>query len=857
VAGVPTFIDIHLRDADNNQLESGGHEMEMVAIGVSGDWGTIQPWGTLPGVANKYYYKGFYSGYDDVYGQWTDDHDGSYTVGYTAYTTGEYILRLSVAEPGLNATYFNTSTFGYLVDQNSNPPGFAESRDGAPTNLGSAILWNGDTRSDAYIHMFRSKVEDSIAFDYSTSVAGRAAGFEEETYSSFTLEEKAREGHYSVRYTGMIVPPVAEAFNFTMVLDRASTALLRIGGRGGATNLSEAGVLVASLVFEEGAASGSKATGTYNFTDTLPRELLVEYSHLSGASSFTLYWESPSTPRAAVPPSAFLHWRNISHTNLTIHPAPLCSKCSTAYGKSLASAVVGERQSFVVYGRDLYGNLQQRGDEVVTAVGVGPEGATFRGVVTDYENSTYLVEYYPTQAGKHLLYVTIGCCPDHPNVGMAREINSMKDILVSGSPFLLEVTSAEPAPGRSVAAGPGMVGALAGAPVDLAVLYRDLHNNPSKAGHATMGQRGGSNNPLVNGGLAVVFYRIITDENYGTDTKFIALPDQLIYSPEPDDVRVTYSFLVAGRYEMHVTMFGEAIMGSPFDVIITHNAASANTTVCRGLGLRSSYTGQASTFEILLSDRYANAVAVGGGKFYTRLVGSGFSPDGSGLPSPLAAIVPSCADGQSGRYLCSYLSPSPGPFEIRTKLLVAAANHPGGRGLKGYYFARSDGNQGGSITEPQVIVNSLLSFSWPNGLSVPVEQMPDVLPSGLFSSGLFIRWEGFIVAPLSADFTIFCETLEFNATVYLEDVLVFDSQFPVGQQSTSAGMLADASYHFRVEIMTTKLVGNSPSGFRLLWETKSIKKSVIPAFYLYDEAEDIAFSPFPVTISDGSTDEEA
>ena len=88
MAGVPSSIDIHLRDAFRNRLETGGRYLEMAALGVAGryrayafifpcssaapnarlvvcvclctvgDWGTIEPFGTLPGVANEYYYKG-------------------------------------------------------------------------------------------------------------------------------------------------------------------------------------------------------------------------------------------------------------------------------------------------------------------------------------------------------------------------------------------------------------------------------------------------------------------------------------------------------------------------------------------------------------------------------------------------------------------------------------------------------------------------------------------------------------------------------------------------------------------------------------------------------------------------------
>jgi len=109
---------------------------------VASEWGTVQPWNTTPGLPNEYHYKGFYSGDQDFYGDLVDHQDGTYTITHNATYSGIYVSRYSMAVPGLNATYFNTTdTFGYLTDENHNPASatrFEAKNDNQPANLGSS-----------------------------------------------------------------------------------------------------------------------------------------------------------------------------------------------------------------------------------------------------------------------------------------------------------------------------------------------------------------------------------------------------------------------------------------------------------------------------------------------------------------------------------------------------------------------------------------------------------------------------------------------------------------------------------------------------------------------------------------------
>ena len=49
-----------------------------------------------------------------------------------------------------------------------------------------------------------------------------------------------------------------------------------------------------------GGATGSGSFGSYNFTNMLPREVVLEYVHYQDDSLLQLYWQSSSTPYALV-----------------------------------------------------------------------------------------------------------------------------------------------------------------------------------------------------------------------------------------------------------------------------------------------------------------------------------------------------------------------------------------------------------------------------------------------------------------------------------------------------------------------------------------------------------------------------
>lgn len=222
--------------------------------------------------------------------------DGSYSISYVAPRAGMYVMRLSLAEAGLNLTLFNTTTFGHLFDKNHNPADFSTRNNGVPDNLGTTLSWTGDQggmpghRGDlgtgTYYDKFSSQVVGQVSLDLTgrppTSLIPSSRGND-----SFRF----RDEHWSAIYRGMITPLFAEMYTFSIEVDGDSAVDLRIGGVGNEFNQSVSGDVVL-----EYNASHPVRTGKFLFTDAASREIVLRYIHFTGDAKLILYWQSPSTP---------------------------------------------------------------------------------------------------------------------------------------------------------------------------------------------------------------------------------------------------------------------------------------------------------------------------------------------------------------------------------------------------------------------------------------------------------------------------------------------------------------------------------------------------------------------------------
>lgn len=804
IAGVTAKVDLQLRDYFGNILQQGGTEIELALIGVAAEWGTVQPYGPNQGLPNAFNYKGFYAGYPTYYGSVADHLDGSYTLSYRAEQAGQYVMRLALAEAGLNATYFNDTHFGLLTDNSFASVEFVQSLQGRPVNYGSSWSWTGDLAGplgidgsrdgNSYYGKYTSVVADSPSVVLSTA--------DPREYVTATGFHNFRQQYWSVRFTGMITPKVSEMHKFSVELDDDSDVKVWVGGVGAEVNMSSPGQLVLDVRRLQGLR-----TGLYNFTDLKHREIVVEFIHYTGDARLQISWEAISLPKQIIPGDVFTHWRNISHFNTTIHPAPLCSHCSTSFGDARYNAQVGHDHSFLVYARDTFGNLRQTGGDKPTMLAVGNDGVAFRGKITDYGNSTYLIRYYPTTSGTFRMFVSMGCCAPPTAVGYPSELQDIAPLLIQGAPFVLTVRPDALSSDRSVAVGKGLFGGMAGMNLSFTVMHRDRYNNPTTVDpNALMVLVDISN--AVNGDMMI--------------------PAVLEVNKSAGNTSVTFQLTRAGTYSLSIKLNGRAVLASPFAITISPAPADALMAVCRGLGVRQASTNRSAAFEIALHDRFQNALVVGGGKFFIRLQG-----DADFISSSLA-VTPACVDNLDGTTSCSYLPVYPGPHHLMVKLLRQPVDHPGGAGLLGSYYDSADGARSGQSARI-IRIDPMVSFAWNDTL----------LPSAQPQTGQSVRWEGYLVPPRTARYTLTVAAQGVQAMIFIDSQLVFDS---LSKISRTVDMLASAAYAIKM-IVTSAAGSAGMKTAELRWSSPSIRQTSVSQFFLYDGAQEVAHSPFPVVVS--------
>ena len=879
IAGVPATISLQLRDYWRNELYSSGYDVECAILGVGVNWGRQQPWNDTQGLPSEYNYKGFFAGYPNFYGEVNDNQDGTYLIRHNVNVSGQYVIRLSLAEMGLNLTLFNDTKFGYLYNEDSYTKEYVNSLMGRPVNYGTTISWTGDIGGPAspdgdrgnssYFERYYSKQVPIISVNATRGMSSFLKAM------NSSLRYNFREEFWSARWKGMITPENAELYKFIIIKDMNSEVNLWIGGLGMETNQSYTG----ELIINSTATAGNTLIGYYSFHDIKHREFLLEFQHFYEDAFLEIYWESISTPKQLIPSTAFTHWRNMSHFNYTVYPTDLCSSCSIAWGRGLTTAQVGKAASFLVYAVDRYQNLIHEGGHVPTMVAVGKNGIAFRGKVTDYRNGTYLVQYYPTQSGIYRMYVTIGCCAPNSGVGYPNEIQQLKHLLVANAPFLLTIDPAPIDPTRSIATGNGLVGTDAGHPALFTIYYRDIFNNPTyvqskqaQNGSFSLNDDGSPDSvnlkylPL----LQIYFYNVIKDTYYQPEVFHILNYTQW-------QVTYEYALLTAGTYRVHIQMSMDngttyqSIIGSPFQIIINPILADPSKAVCRGNGLRYGSTQQPSNFEIQLYDQYNNKLLTGGNRFFIRLYGD------ANFTKQSLPVIPTYSDTQNGRYVVSYQTKYASKHLLSVSLLTNNFSYPGGRGLMGYYYNTFDGAINNQHTLPDSNNNNTtsssipttnflysqidrkISFSWSAGYlfqlfssyglvqdngQTDVQLLSSI--NSLRNTGQSIRWEGYLVAPRTDDFQVYAHVKNMNVTIFLDSEMIFDSATSV-MKTTSMSLFT--AYQIRVVAQVSRgVTENDEVSVDLRWSSWNIRDQVISQFFLYDSATPVQLSPFPVEV---------
>ena len=108
-----------------------------------------------------------------------------------------------------------------------------------------------------------------------------------------------------------------------------------------------------------------------------------------------------------------------------------------------------------------------------------------------------------------------------------------------------------------------------------------------------------------------------------------------------------------------------------------------------------------------------------------------------------------------------------------------------------------------------------------------------------------------MVSPRTDLFSLSALAVGINVTIFCDSILVFDS---LANVSVPVNMVLDGAYALKVLASTWPVpvdANETASAVKisLQWSTSIIRKYTIPAYFLYPFAEDVVYSPFPVTVA--------
>ena len=781
IAGNFGIVNIQSRDINNNNLISGENIFELVLTSIK----------SIDNQFHKYI------------ANIIDNNDGTYTAYYNATATGNYLMRIYLAEEGLNLTYYNTTN--YVINQ------YVTAED----NLG----------------LFKGK-HDSISVDnvnMNLITELNQLGFK--LNHTNPTHNPIREEYYSGRYVGLIIPEFIDSYTFKIEADSLTSVNMYIGPYIIGDSILEYPQTNDMILILSINDSITNSIGNYQFESLTPYNIILEFTHQQYNPYLNLSWSTKlknSDQFEIVPKASFRYWKPCMLFNTTIHPNKLNSYQSITLGNALTHAVAGIPISFDVIARDSYQNHLTTGNDRPTMIAIGSNGITFRGQVIDYYNSSYKITYNPTLSGNYLMYISIGCCVSSPAVGLSNELNSMNSLLIHNSPYLLTVQPGVINASNCIAVGTGILSGIAGELQTFTIYFRDSNKNPTFI----------TNNVSQNITISIRFIRKLTQNS--------VIINNLNYLWLNNSVVVTYSVNIADIYDMYVDLdyrFNNTnpILGSPFNTIITTNKAYFNHIRCQGLALYQSVVNKDSHFTVILNDEYQNPLVNSmGTKLYVRLIGdNGFHQNLIDIP------IPSCIDQLNGRFQCIYKSLYIGKHQLIIKLLNNSMSYSGGNGLQVSYYQSSDVFDGSIPYYSDYVSN--IALSSPNGLIVPNNYDNSLLSIPLQTSGQAIIYNGYLVPPTSDNYEITIETVHTNVSIFVDSVLIYDT---FNQISNSLQLQRNSAYQFRVIISSNKESYNNPIIAYLYWKTNSMKtKLIISQYYLYNNATEINYSPFPITIT--------
>jgi hypothetical protein len=335
-------------------------------------------------------------------------------------------------------------------------------------------------------------------------------------------------------------------------------------------------------------------------------DLRVEYYEVGGTAGVRLEWESAATPRQVVPANALYRlmpipanrpgtgWAGDGNGDSkaagwlafgvqavsTVAPREAAHSQCVADGEGLTEATSGKSASFTIRARDAFDNQKLFGGDAFRIVAEGVGADRFEGNVTDLGDGTYRVSYTPVSAGWYSMAVSLQPRPHPirhhaPRVAAHRDSSAyevQRSILhshIRGSPFRVRVQPGPTHAPSSTVVGLGLLTSVAGTRAAFTIQSKDEQGNniEGENGEERVGARP-ADHWMVTLKRTPLAGQEAREASVGGSAVARALGGGGMYESE-------FTAVVAGRYELSVTLDGVHALGSPFRPMISPDAAYA------------------------------------------------------------------------------------------------------------------------------------------------------------------------------------------------------------------------------------------------------------------------------------------
>eukprot|EP00752_Nemacystus_decipiens_P001537 g1506.t1 len=640
--------------------------------------------------------------------------------------------------------------------------------------------------------------------------------------------------YFTARFNGFVKAEIGGEYRFQATADGGSRVALSVSGQELFNDLLTPSIQVSAGATAEATGETPTVTST-TWREAVPEgrtgslvlpagelvPLQLRYSHTTGQARVRLEWagrtssDSRSIPAttngdgglSVVPAANLFHHRPGWKVAVDLHPAPTAAGASTVVAPPILSSDEGETEAgaaedaeeawvgapwevtagktmeIVVEARDVYGNHRGVGGDSVQMYAQGPGGVLLLSSVFDTGDGNYTVSAWPVVAGAYHVSVLVSALePSRWALGYRQGVNCILSTSsvrrsveqatagahVSGSPFRLVVVEGAVAANASSADGVGIDSPLAGGVFGTSVFTIRARD--------TMGNRLSSGS---TGDFRVEVFPVNDGDDDGDDALALSsvAVGEAAYTAG-GEYAGSYNVTAAGDYALHVTLSsgGGHVAGSPFPLHISPGQAYASTSVCDEceaiFSAEGNFSaGSAKLLRLTTRDVFGNALETGGEAWFVRLRGEDESVSDEGVRHPLVV------DYGDGSYAFGVRPGVTGLYELQVVLLsrvstgdglvdLSGSSIFGGGGLTAQYYTNARLAGRPLVTR----IDSSISLDWGSGVPAGVSRV------GSTGGSVGIRWDGFVKAPLSGEFTFTITTgAGDEARLWIRDTLIIDT----------------------------------------------------------------------------------